>query len=91
MAQISTYVIDGKNFQDFSGFVEEFNRVFISQFDSLWGGNLDAFNDYLSWPDSNYRIEWTNAKLSRECLGTRFDLLVSIIEDCDDAELTIVD
>jgi hypothetical protein len=43
-----TFEINGENFENSDGFIREFNRIFISQLDAEWHGNLDAFNDYLS-------------------------------------------
>ena len=64
------YEIDGRSFVDFAGFIEEFNRVFVRQFDSTWNGNLDAFNDYLFWPDQHpYLLVWRHSDLSRQRLG----------------------
>ena len=63
------YVIDGANFSDFAGFVAECNRAFIAHFGGTWGGNLDAFNDYLYWGDPEYVIVWRNAEKSRADLG----------------------
>ena len=48
MAQ-TVYEIDGANFSDFAGFIDEFNRGFITDVGGDWNGNLDAFNDYLGW------------------------------------------
>jgi hypothetical protein len=64
-----TYVIDGANFGDFTGFVAECNRAFVRAFGGEWGGNLDAFNDYLWWGDEEYTLVWRNAAKSRTDLG----------------------
>jgi hypothetical protein len=63
------FEIDGGRFDDFDGFIREFNRVFISQVGGDWNGNLDAFNDYLSWPASPYVIRWRKSWKSRHDLG----------------------
>ena len=65
--------IDGNNVYDFASFIQEFNRTF-SQFDVEWSGNLDAFNDYLVWPDGEYILVWERSELSRQRLG--FDEMV---------------
>ena len=65
----TTFEIDGNNFQDFAGFVAEFNRGFVSHVGGKWNGNLDAFNDYLSWTDSLSNIRWSNSAKSRNDLG----------------------
>ena len=60
--------IDGSRVQDFASFIKEFNRTY-SQFDVLWDGNLDAFNDYLVWPHESYILLWKHSDVSRERLG----------------------
>ena len=60
--------IEGSKVHDFSTFIEEFNRVY-SRFDVRWDGNLDAFNDYLAWPDEKYVLVWGQSGLSRAGLG----------------------
>ncbi len=37
----------------FPEFVEAFNAGFIRKVGGEWTGNLDAFHDYLSWPDED--------------------------------------
>src|SRR5436853_75061 len=61
--------IEGRNVSNFKDFVQEFNRVFCSQFNSVWHGNLDAFNDYLSWPEKKYTLVWKDSDLSRQRLN----------------------
>lgn len=61
--------IAGENFDGFEGFILEFNSVFVSQLGGEWNGNLDAFNDYLSWPEQPYTILWRKAWKSRRDLG----------------------
>lgn len=79
MAEKPVYVIDGENFSDFEGFIEECNRGFIRETSGggECGGNLDAFNDYL-WQAlstgrrrTGYVIVWRNAGKSRRELGHR--------------------
>jgi hypothetical protein len=69
MADKPNYVIDGANFSDFEGFIEECNRGFIRAFGGAWGGNLDAFNDYFNWHDGDYILVWKNSEKSRIDLG----------------------
>jgi hypothetical protein len=63
------FEIDGGNFDDFEGFIREFNRVFVSHIGDKWNGNLDAFNDYLYWPTTPYAIRWRKSWKSRADLG----------------------
>ena len=60
--------IDGSKVGDFACFIQEFNRIY-ARFDVLWNGNLDAFNDYLAWPDEKYVLVWKDSDLSRARLG----------------------
>lgn len=46
-----TYEIDCRQIQTYDDFVEAFNGAFIETFGGRWSGNLDALNDYLSWPE----------------------------------------
>ncbi|MBN9119225.1 MAG: barstar family protein [Planctomycetes bacterium] len=69
MADKPVYVIDGTNFGDFAGFIEECNRGFIRAFGGDWNGNLDAFNDYFYWGDGDYVLVWKNSGKSRTDLG----------------------
>ena len=79
-----TFTIDGRSVQSFADFVTVTNVGFIEQVGGRWNGNLDALNDYLSWPhEEHYRLELIGAEncalrlghaayavwLS-ECLGT---------------------
>ncbi len=64
----SVLTIEGKNVHDFESFIQEFNRVY-SHFGVLWSGSLDAFNDYLVWPDQRYALVWKDSGLSRVSLG----------------------
>lgn len=69
MSEKPVYVIDGANFSDFAGFIEECNRGFIRSFGGEWCGNLDAFNDYFNWGEGDYILVWKNADKSRTDLG----------------------
>jgi hypothetical protein len=64
-----TFEIDADNFDNFDGFIREFNRVFQSQLGEEWHGNLDVFNDYLRWLDAPYTIKWRKSWKSRRDLG----------------------
>ncbi len=73
------FEIDGNNFKDFAGFVAEFNRGFVSHVGGQWNGNLDAFNDYLSWTDAPSIIRWSNSAKSRNDLG--YDAMAGWLSD----------
>jgi hypothetical protein len=52
------YRVDCRTIESFEDFIEAFNRVLIEPAGGKWNGNLDAFNDYLSWPEEvPYRLE----------------------------------
>jgi hypothetical protein len=70
--------IDWSKVHDFRTFIHEFNRVY-SRFGVLWHGNLDAFNDYLVWPDEKYVLIWRDSYLSRERLG--YEEMVKWLEE----------
>jgi len=72
------YVIDGSRFHDYSGLRTEFNNVVLANFDLKWNGGLDAFNDFLSWPDGPWIMVWKNSELSRRNLG--YDAMAKLWE-----------
>ena len=73
------YKIDGDKISDYATFIAEFNRGFIFHVGGNWNGNLDAFNDYLSWADGRCRIRWSNSAASAVCLG--YDAMASWLQD----------
>ena len=66
-----TFTIDGEKFSTLEGFYDEFTTVVIPG--TLWGKNLDAFDDVLSGGVGQFTpgdtIIWKNSERSRECLG----------------------
>lgn len=97
MSEKQVYVIDAANFDTFAGFVEGCNRSFIRSFSGEWHGNLDAFNDYLWWGDSDYVIVWKGAKKSRQDFEREsgkpgrklFHALVEIMREQEHVELRL--
>jgi len=62
------YTVDGRGVRSFDDFVAAMNAGFIRPAGGLWNGNLDAFNDYLSWPDDvEYELELLGAG---NCIGS---------------------
>lgn len=63
-------VIDGAAFDDFDGFVGEFNTLLCHH---TWNGNLDAFNDILrggfGTPETTWTLRWVDSERSRSVLG----------------------
>jgi hypothetical protein len=46
------------------------NLGFVGQVGGAWNGNLDALNDYLSWPEENeYELELVGANTCAAHLG----------------------
>jgi hypothetical protein len=74
------FIIDGSKFDDFAGFIQEFNRAFSSQLGAEWHGNLDAFNDFLSWPGGKYTLLWKQSDLSGRRLD--YDKMAKCLEEC---------
>ncbi len=51
------YVVDVTAAACWADFVAAFNEGFVRPVGGEWNGNLDAFNDYLWWPDEHpYRL-----------------------------------
>ena len=54
MKTLKTYVINLKPKSSYEDFVKAFNEGFCRKFGGEWNGkSLDAFHDYLSWPDED--------------------------------------
>ena len=47
---VKSYVVDCSAVTTFADFISAFNAGFCSLIDGEWSGNMDAFDDYLSWP-----------------------------------------
>lgn len=47
------YQVDCRQVRSYEDLVEAFNKAFIELVGGKWNGNLDALNDYLSWPEPN--------------------------------------
>jgi len=43
----------------FADAIEAFNEGLIERCGGRWNGNLDAFNDYLSWPNEESVVKRT--------------------------------
>ena len=62
------YTINGRNFSDFSGLIDEFNRVYFCGTDYCWDGDLDVFNDYIH-TSTPFTLRWLDSEKSRRDLG----------------------
>jgi RNAse (barnase) inhibitor barstar len=88
---VKEFVIDGRRFSDWDGFLAEVNRVLITPDVGHWHGNLDAFYDYLNLVElesERYRLIWRHSEESRQCLGL-FDQIVQLIRDEPKVELIL--
>jgi hypothetical protein len=54
---VREYVVDLSAVASWADFIAAFNEGFVRPVGGEWNGNLDAFHDYLSWPDEHpYRL-----------------------------------
>lgn len=64
------YTVDCSSVRSFGDFVEAANAGLIRPVGGEWNGNLDAFNDYLSWPgEEEYELEFRGAATCASALG----------------------
>jgi hypothetical protein len=64
------YSVDCSSVRSFEDFVGATNVAFIRPVGGEWNGNLDAFNDYLSWPkEAEYELEFMGAGACAKALG----------------------
>jgi hypothetical protein len=62
------YTVDGRGVRSFDDFITAMNLGLVQPAGGLWHGNLDALNDYLSWPDdAEYELELLGAG---NCIAT---------------------
>jgi hypothetical protein len=47
------FKVNCEEINSYEDFIEAFNTAMIIGVGGKWKGNLDAFNDYLSWPEPN--------------------------------------
>jgi len=83
--------IDCSNIDSYEDFIEAFNTGRIRSVRGEWNGNLDAFNDYLSWPDDfpyqisligSSRCEATlNYKRNPDDLRSLWSIIKEIFDD----------
>jgi hypothetical protein len=54
---VTEYRINLASVRSFDDFIAAFNAGLIDSLGGHWNGNLDAFNDYLYWPEPHpYRL-----------------------------------
>jgi hypothetical protein len=67
---VKRFTIDGTLVKSFEDFVVAMNSGLIEAVGGKWNGNLDAFNDYLSWPEEQeYELELLDATGVEQRLG----------------------
>jgi len=67
---VKRFSIDGREVKSFDEFVAATNAGLIESVGGKWNGNLDAFNDYLSWPEEQeYELELVDATGLAQRLG----------------------
>jgi hypothetical protein len=64
-------VIDGARFDNYDGFVEEFNRAYLAAFGGApWDGvSFVDFDDFLTAVKGQLTIRWINSEKSKSDLG----------------------
>ena len=69
--RLPEYVIDGARFDSLETFFDEVSHVLIPG--SVWGRNLDAFNDILrggfGTPEGGFTLRWCKSAISKRTLG----------------------
>ncbi|PKN26494.1 MAG: hypothetical protein CVU65_05445 [Deltaproteobacteria bacterium HGW-Deltaproteobacteria-22] len=81
------YRVDCTKIASFEDFIEAFNKALIEPVGGKWNGNLDAFNDYLSWPDQTpYKLEILGAS---RCAQTLLILLFGVLAGCASTTITL--
>ena len=80
---MTIYEIDGNRFSTLEEFYDEITSVLGL---SLWGHNLDAFNDILrggfGTPDGGFVLRWKNHHVSEQRLGYPVRQLKSRLDHC---------
>ncbi len=62
-------IIDCSKINDFEEFIHIFNTMLINPLGGHWNGNLDAFNDFLSWPEDKYKLVLLGSSRCKEVLN----------------------
>ncbi|HJU32832.1 MAG TPA: hypothetical protein VJ740_15320, partial [Hyphomicrobiaceae bacterium] len=66
---VKRFVVDCRAVNSFDDFVNAMNQDFIRLLGGEWDGNLDAFNDYLKWPNDEYQLEIVGSARCADALG----------------------
>ena len=89
---MKTFILDGNNFCDMSGFYDEMDKLLTKNLAWKTGRNLDAFNDLLRGEFGVHQynepitIKWINFGKSKRELGAEMILkILEIMLDCDNS------
>lgn len=91
------FLVDLSAVRSWPGLVAAFNEGFMRHIGGDWNGNLDAFHDYLSWPDLPYRLViegWSSCRTQVNGYKTRdgrltLDVIEEIFRDNPQAEIVL--
>lgn len=83
---MTEYYINVAAVGTFADFIAAFNSGMIESLGGHWNGNLDAFNDYLYWPEPHpYKLRligWLHcAAVLAELTAPSGATMLSVIED----------
>jgi hypothetical protein len=88
------YQVDCRKIGCYEDFVDAINRGLVEHVGGKWNGNLNAFNDYLAWPETTpYRLVIIGSDRCAEVLGYKangpdeadlWSILKEILEDNSD-------
>lgn len=93
------YVVDVSAATSWADFIAAFNEGFVRPVGGEWQGNLDAFNDYLWWPEAHpYRLvirgwEACAPAINQYKIGDRsvLEVIAEIFQDNPQAELILAE
>ena len=93
------YIVDLTTVRRWEDFIEAFNEGFVRLVDNAeWNGNLDAFNDYLWWPNEHpYRLIIRGWQLCYSAISEHktqdgllvLDVIIEILEQNTQAEVIL--
>jgi hypothetical protein len=64
------YRVECQQIASYEDFIEAFNKGLVERVGGKWNGNLNAFRDYLSWPEVvPYELEICGSSQCEQVLG----------------------
>jgi hypothetical protein len=91
------YVVDVSSANNWEEVIASFNRGIFHSLDAVWNGHLDAFNDYLYWPDEKpYRLivrGWDECRTRLKSVlhwgkQPKLDVIAEILNESEDCQVT---